>query len=149
MSLGNDREDLPANPYQPPSSTVTSLDDIALSTINWKIGVAIFAGCITSLLLLVTTLVLVVLGAATGTGVDAWPAFGCIGVASLTYGVFRKKRLCALILLAIGVVEELLLIHDSVIATPLTILLPPLIYCSWLGVSGTFAYHRFMAVNIN
>ena len=132
-----------SNPYSPPTSTLTieqPIIDVPPTTLKkikgaWVAG--LISGCIT---LLVTML------AISGTsilGFDAWNFMDVALVFGLTYGIYKKSRVCAVLMLAYFVASKIFMAIEG---CPRGGIILSLVFAYYFaqGISGTFAYHRLL-----
>lgn len=130
------------NPYKAPTAKL-DVEEIELELppeISKKIKGAWIAGLVSAAI----TLVFVGLSLM-GTsllGVDAWASIDVALMAALSFGVFRKSRTCAILLLALFTLNKILMFVESgtVSGLPLTLIF---FYFFIQGVVGTFQYHRW------
>lgn len=80
-------------------------------------------------------------------GLDAWALLDAALVYGLTYGVYKKSRVCAGLLLAISLIGSVIMLIETQIGSGL----PPIVggmvfgYHFFRGLQGTIAYHRLVA----
>ncbi len=84
-------------------------------------------------------------------GFSAWNLIDAILVFGLTFGIYRKSRVCAVIMFAYYVINEMSMwaeldIIGILAGLPVATLIG---YCFFQGVRGTFAYHRMVKPNNN
>jgi hypothetical protein len=129
------------NPYAPPAAPVA---DIAPTTVVpaevlKKIRNAWVAGAIsTTVTLVITTL------AVAGTrllGFTGWEFFDVALLAGLTFGIYKRSRACAMVMVAYFVISKVLLIRSTGQANGL-VLGAVFLYFYIQGAIGTFAFHR-------
>ena len=131
-----------SNPYKAPTAKL-DVEELELEVppeIAKKIKGAWIAGLVSAGI----TLVFVCL-ALMGTsllGVDAWALVDVALMAALSYGVFRKSRTCAILLLALFALNKILMLVEAgtVSGLPLTLVF---FYFFIQGVVGTFQFHRW------
>ena len=75
-------------------------------------------------------------------GVDAWALVDVALMAGLSYGVYRKSRTCAILLLALFALNKVLMYMESSAVSGLLLTLL-FFYFFIQGVVGTFQYHRW------
>ena len=130
------------NPYAAPQARIADRSQVRVpSDITSKIRNAVVAGMIVAGL----QLVLIAIGMAGNTqfGLDAWSLIDVALVAGLTYGVHRRSRACAVILLVLFVAGRIMFMVQS--GTPNGVLVAIVIaYYLARGVQGTLQYHAFM-----
>lgn len=126
----------PAAPVDDPTSTVRVPDEILGKIRRGWIAAAISAG----MTLLVTLLAMS--GASVGS-FSAWNMVDVVLIAGLAYGIRRRSRACATIMLGYFVLSKILIVVQT--GKPTGVLVGLIfIYFLWQGVSGTFAYHRLL-----
>jgi len=130
-----------AQAYQQPNPTF-QVDcspemEKACAGIKKAVGAGIFSGIVTLILALLQAAGVEFLkgGAQLTSFIDVALVFG------LTFGIYRKSRVCAIIMLIYFVASKLLIISQTgnVAGLPLALFL---IYCFAQGVQGAFAYHK-------
>jgi serine/threonine-protein kinase len=130
------------NPYQAPTANVEiSEPELEVPVeIAKKIKNGWMAGLITVVITLI--FVLISLFGTSILGIDAWALVDVGVMAGLTFGVFRKSRTCAVLLLGFFVLNKVLMWMESGTATGLPI---TLIFCWFFvqSVVGTFQYHSW------
>ena len=130
------------NPYAPPEADVADVDAPSVpKQVLRDIRNAWIAGLISGSLTLVYTLT-----AVSGTsvaGYTAWQAFDAALAFGLTFGIFVKSRVCAVLMLVYFVASKLVVIWYAGIegGRGVIIMLLFLFYFA-MGIRGTFAYHR-------
>jgi hypothetical protein len=130
------------NPYKV-SEAPLELQEAELSVpekIRQRINCGWIAGLMTSA---VTTVI--ILFSFTGTsvlGIDAWSLIDVALICALSYGVFRKSRICAVLLLAFFALSKAVMWIKSGSATGLPIALA-FLWFFFRGVMGTFQFHRW------
>ena len=77
-------------------------------------------------------------------GFDAWAFFDVALIFGLAYGIYRKSRTCAVVMLVYFVAAKIFLIAQTGTASGLPLALV-FIYFYALGVVGTFRYHALRA----
>ena len=112
---------------------------MTLKQANKAIKDAAVAGIITIIITLMLTLIY-----ASGAGlahIDPWNIIDLVVLSGLTYGIYRKNRLCALLmpLYYLSVKTVLWVNEDAFIGVPLALIFT---YFFWRGVQGTWAYHK-------
>lgn len=131
-----------SNPYVPPSTTVQGPAVEVPPEIAKKIRSAWIAACISGAITLLLTLV-----AMSGTallGLDAWSLVDVALIFGLAFGISRKSRVCAVLMLGYFVLSKILMMVET--GQPSGLLLAVVFgYYFWQGVHGTFAYHRLKA----
>jgi len=131
------------NPYKAPTTPnldVTEYELEAPPEILKKIKGAWIAGCVSSGITLIVVLI-----AMSGTslfGIDAWSLFDVAFMLGLSYGVYRKSRTCAILLLALFVAGKILMWTQT--GAPSGLLLAIIFFWLFLqGVIGTFQFHSW------
>jgi serine/threonine-protein kinase len=134
------------NPYKPPATNVELVE--TEPEVPVEIAKKIRNGWVAGLVSVGFTLVLVMVSF-TGTsvlGIDAWALLDVAFMAGLTFGVYRKSRTCAILLLAFFVLNKILMwVESNTLAG-----MPLAVIFGWFyvqGVMGTFEYHRWMRDN--
>jgi hypothetical protein len=111
----------------------------ALEQARKKIKSAWIAACISGTVTLAVTLL-----AISGTSILNFSAWELIDVAlifGLAFGIYRKSRTCAVLMLVYFVAAKILLMVEA--GKPNGLLLAIVFtYYFWQGVSGTFSFHR-------
>ena len=130
------------NPYKPPTVNVDQVepelrvpDNIArMIKSGWVAGLVSIG--VTSILILYSLFGTSILG------INAWALIDVGLMAGLTYGVYRKSRTCAVLLLAFFVLSKVMMWVQE--GSPRGWILA-LIFAWYFfqGASGTFLYHRW------
>lgn len=129
------------NPYEAPASTLEAPAVEVPADVLKRIRNAWVAGCISGGLTLVV--VLVAMSGADLPGIDAWMLIDVALIFGLTFGIYRKSRTCAVIMLVYYLASKILIMVET--GKPGGLFMSALFaYFFWQGVSGTFAYHRFL-----
>jgi Ca2+/Na+ antiporter len=108
-----------------------------------KIKTAWVAAIVTGVVTLAATVVSV---ADTQLGdVSGWNFIDVVLIFGLAFGIYKKSRLCALIMLLYFILGKIAMwtVSPSLIGLPVTILF---LYCFVQGVIGTFQYHSLVNV---
>ena len=131
------------NRYAPPKSEVADLDNgrsvpVPEETLK-KIKHAWTAGLISAAMTLVITL-LAVLGVKI-MAFDAWEFLDVALILGLTYGIYRKSRVCAVLMIVYFLISKIIMFAESGKANGI-ILTIVFLYYYGQGVVGTFAYHK-------
>jgi serine/threonine-protein kinase len=132
------------NPYAPPKANVVKADDAELEVpeeILKRIRQAAIAGAISCGITLLFTLV-----AIAGTsllGFTAWELLDVALIAGLSYGIYRKSRVCAVLMLVYFVGAKIYMMSQGGQMSGLVLTLVFLYYYA-LGVHGTFQYHAWV-----
>lgn len=124
-----------AVPAVPSANMATEVPEEILKKIKASWIAALVSGGIT----LVITLI-----AMSGTpvlGFSAWELIDVALIFGLAFGIYKKSRACAVIMLIYFIIAKVILIFatGNVTGIPLAI---AFLYCFWQGVDGTFAYHK-------
>lgn len=133
------------NPYRAPKADVEIPDnepDIPLETLK-----AIRNAWIAAVVSGVITLFFSLIGMAGGGGMgfDAWTLIDAALIFGLAFGIYRKSRACALIMLIYFIGSKILMMMDGFYSNPIGIVIA-LAFLYWYtkGVIGTFAYHKLI-----
>jgi serine/threonine-protein kinase len=129
------------NPYSPPTVDVATVEPIpeVPPAILKKIKSAWMAGIVSGCMTLLITLL-----AASGTkvlGFDAWNFVDVALIAGLTFGIYRKSRVCAVLMLIYFAISKIMIALDGGKASGIGLSLV-FLYFYAQGVVGTFAYHK-------
>jgi hypothetical protein len=131
------------NPYAPPKAAVGIPENAATDSVPdevlRKIKHAWIAGLISAAITLLVTLL-----AVSGFKVldfDAWEFLDVALILGLTYGIYRKSRVCALLMFLYFLASKILMFVQS--GKPNGIVMGIIfLYYYGQGVAGTFAYHK-------
>ena len=131
------------NRYAPPGAEIDAVEPDAQvpAPILKKIRNACVAGTISTVITLVFALL-----AITGTsvaGITSWQLLDVALMAGLTYGIYRRSRTCAVMMLAYFVISKVLQIVEGGKPTGIVLALVFFYYYAH-GVVGTFAYHKHL-----
>lgn len=133
------------NPYAAPTAPVADIAPAIPAIpadIAKKIKGAWVAGCISAAMTLVVTLI-----AMSGTealGFSVWSLGDVAFILGLTYGIYRKSRVCAVLMLAYFVLSKIILMLEA--GKPSGLLVALIFgYFYAQGIVGTFAFHKFKA----
>jgi hypothetical protein len=131
------------DPYSPPTATVgierppLLVPHEILKKIKGAWVAGIISGCMTLLVTLLAVAGVPILGA------DAWYFIDVVFLFGLTFGIYRKSRTCAVVMLVYFVVSKIITMMET--GKPSGLLMGLLFaYFYFQGVVGTFAYHRFL-----
>lgn len=134
------------NPYSPPSAevlvepaTVEVPDEILK-----KIKNAWITGIISGTMTLLFTII-----AMNGTqmlGFNVWSLSDVVLIFGLTYGIYKKSRACALIMLAYFLISKIIIITQTGTFNG-GIIAIIFLYFYANGVAGTFAYYKHLKEN--
>jgi len=76
-------------------------------------------------------------------GFSAWELVDVALMAGLTFGVYKKSRVCAVLLFIYFIIAKIILIAGSGQSSGIWMALA-FIYCYGMGVAGTFQYHKWL-----
>lgn len=79
-------------------------------------------------------------------GINAWGLIDVAVMAGLSYGIYRKSRTCAILLLAFFLLNKIIMWMNAGSATGWFMALV-FLWFFLQGVIGTFQYHRWLAEN--
>ena len=130
------------NPYRPPTTSVERTQDPP--EIPDKVAKRIRNGWVAGLVSVAITLVLTLislLGQSQAFGLDGYAFIDIAIMLGLTYGVYRKSRVCAVLMLAFFALNKVIMWMNAgtLSGVPLSLVF------FWLfgqGVVGTFEYHK-------
>jgi hypothetical protein len=131
------------NPYQSPNAEVRdhvvelSIPDEVLKKIKNAWVAAIISGSIT----LIVTL-LAIFGKSFF-GFTAWELTDVALIFGLAYGIYKKSRTCAVLMLVYFICAKILIMYETGKPSGLIMALI-FIYYFALGVSGTYDYHKIV-----
>lgn len=131
------------NPYTAPKSNVAlpTLEPAVPAAILKKIKNAWVAGIVSGCITLAVTL-LAIFGTSL-LGFSAWELFDVALIFGLTFGIFKKSRTCAVLMLTYFVCSKILMmVSGHMNGLPMAVVF---IYFYFQGVLGTFAYHKHKA----
>jgi uncharacterized membrane protein len=133
---------MPENPYAPPRAEVDlpPAEPAVAPDILKKIRNAWIAGLFSAGMTLLFTL-LAVFGTHRVAGFGTWQLVDVGLLLALSFGVHRKSRVCATLLLVYFAVSKALVVSETGKVDGVVMALI-LFYCYVQGVLGTFAYHR-------
>ena len=136
----------PQNPYKAPTTNVDFVE--AETELPEDIKKKIKAGWIAGAVSAGITLVMVILSVFgfSVMGINAWALIDVAVIAGLAYGVFRKSRTCAIILMVLFAVEKVLMWQAAGTPTGWPLALA-FFACYVMGVQGTFQYHSWKKEN--
>ena len=127
------------DPYIAPAASVSDptsdVPDDILKKIKHGWVAALFSAGVT----LVVTLI-----AMSGTeilGFSAWELFDVALILGLAFGIYKKSRTCAVLMLIYFIASKVLIMAETGKPTGIPMALV-FAYFFWQGVSGTFAYHK-------
>jgi hypothetical protein len=131
------------NPYAPPGAEVDEVvpDAEVPAPILKKIRNAWVAGIISTVVTLVFTL-LAIAGTSIA-GITGWQLLDVVLMAGLSYGIYRKSRTCAVLMLVYFLVSKILQVVEG--GKPSGIVLALVFFYYYAhGVAATFAYHKHL-----
>lgn len=135
-----------SNPYEAPVAEIHEADlDNRVSIpeeVSKRIRNAVGAGVISGIITLLVCLAAIVTGHAI-MGLDAWSLLDVAMILGLTFGLYKKSRVCAVLMLlyyAGNKIFQVLVLHNY------GGIIWGVIFCYLyaMGVAGTFEYHRIM-----
>jgi serine/threonine-protein kinase len=80
-------------------------------------------------------------------GISAWELIDVALILGLAFGIYKKSRACAVIMLVYFIFAKIFLTVSTGTITGLPMALV-FIYFYWQGVAGTFAYHKWKKENV-
>ena len=130
-----------SNPYAAPRANLQASEaepaipaDVLKKIKNaWIAG--IFSGCVT------LAITLLAIGGTSVLGYSAWELIDVALIFGLTFGIYKKSRTCAILMLVYFVVSKIMLMIDARPSTGLVMAIV-FIYFYAMGVVGTFQYHK-------
>lgn len=130
------------NPYAAPQATVADAPEPRVpEEVAKKIRGAWIAAVVSGALTLI--IALVAIGGTAIAGINAWNLVDVALIFGLAWGIYRKSRACAVIMLIYFVVSKILFIIET--GKPGGVVLSLIfIYYFWKGVQGTYEYHRIV-----
>ena len=132
------------NPYRPPTTVLERVQD--QPEIPDKVLKRIRNGWVAGVVSVAITLVLTlisVLGQTRAFGLDGYAFIDIAIMLGLSYGVYRKSRVCAVLMLAFFLLNKIIMWMNA--GTPNGVVMSLVFF--WLfgqGVVGTFEYHKLM-----
>ncbi|MYN02925.1 hypothetical protein GTP41_12520 [Pseudoduganella sp. DS3] len=131
------------NPYLPPVADVAverAMPEVP-PEVQKKIKQAWIAGAISGSMTLLFTLLAI--SGTKAAGFNAWNFIDVVLIFGLAFGIYKKSRACAVLMLVYFVVSKILIAIEtgSVSGTVLAIIF---IYYYAQGIAGTFAYHKLV-----
>lgn len=127
------------NPYAAPTTPVADIAPAVPPEIARKIKNAWVAGCISAAITLAVTLIAMSGNAVLG--FDAWSLLDVVFILAMTYGIFRKSRVCAVVMLVYFIVSKIILMLEA--GKPSGLLTALIFGYYYLqGVMGTLAFHQ-------
>lgn len=128
------------NPYAAPAASVANPMLEVPENIRKKIKQGWVAALVSAGITLVVTLI-----AMTGTeimGFSAWELIDVGLILGLAFGIYKKSRTCAVLMLVYFIIAKIIIIADTGKASglPMAVVFA---YFFWQGIAGTFAYHRY------
>ncbi|MBL8277757.1 MAG: hypothetical protein JNL93_13735 [Pelomonas sp.] len=131
-----------ANPYAAPTAAVADPVPSIPPDIAKKIKSAWVAGCISGAVTLAVTL-LAMAGTQT-MGFSAWSLLDVALIFGLSFGIYKKSRTCAVVMLVYFVTSKIILMMEARAASGLLVALV-FGYFYVQGILGIFAFHKFKA----
>lgn len=130
------------NPYAAPTTAVADPAPEIPADIARKIKSAWIAGCISGAVTLVVTLI--AMSGTAALGFDAWSLLDVAVIFGLAFGIYKKSRVCAVLMLAYFILSKIILMMEA--GKP-SGLLVALIFAYYYvqGIRGTFAFHKLKA----
>lgn len=131
------------NPYAPPTANIELPDTVLivppniLKKIKHAWIACVISGCITLIYSLLA------ISGKSILGYSAWELVDTAFVFALAFGIYKKSRTCAVLMLVYFIASKIILIEASGKFTGIFLALI-FIYCYVQGVIGTFQYHRFL-----
>ena len=125
-------------PPIPPDTLLKIQTNRALRKIKVAWVAAVVAGVVTLAAVVSVTDTQVV-------GVSSWNFIDVVLIFGLAFGIYKKSRVCAIIMLIYFILSKIIMwtVSPSPIGLPVTVLF---LYCFVQGVIGTFQYHRLLNV---
>jgi serine/threonine-protein kinase len=135
-----------SNPYKPPAANV-ELSEQALEVPD-EILKKIKQGWIAGLVSAAFTVIFVVMAMAGNSilGINAWGFIDVVVMAGLAFGVYKKSRTCAVLLLAFFALNKVLMWMEAGTPTGWPLALA-FFWFYIMGVVGTFQYHSWKKEN--
>lgn len=133
-----------SNPYMAPQAPLDDARPMAQvpEAILKKVRTGWIAGVVSGVLTLAITLF--VMSGHKFLFFNAWSLVDVVLIFGLSFGIYRKSRVCAVLMLVYFVGSKIFIY--SQIGLPTGGLIMPIVffYCFVLGVQGTFLYHRWL-----
>jgi len=129
----------PENPYPAPTADAvdpsSEIPDEILKKIRNAWVAAVVSGCLTLVVILLAMAGFNILG------FSAWELIDVALVFGLAFGIYKKNRICAVVMFVYFVASKIFMAIDGggLRGVPMAIVFG---YFFWQGVSGTFAYHK-------
>jgi len=134
------------NPYKAPATNVNFVEVEAElpEDVAKKIKAGWIAGAVSAGITL--AIVLISISGTTIMGIDTWSLIDVAVMAGLSFGVYRKSRTCAILLLALFALNKILMWKESgsLAGWPMAL---AFFACFIMGVQGTFQYHSWKKAN--
>lgn len=133
------------NPYLPPTSPVQEVAPAPSLQVPEEILGKIKGAWVAALISASITLVFILV-AISGTKIfnfDAWALFDVLLMLGLAFGIYKKSRACAVLMLSYFIFSKISLLAAGapVSSLPMAVIF---LYFYWQGVVGTFRYHAFL-----
>jgi len=77
-------------------------------------------------------------------GINAWNFVDVVLIFGLTFGIYLKNRVCAVLMLVYFVASKVFQLSSGAINPAGLVIAGLFAYCFFDGVRGTFTYHRLM-----
>jgi serine/threonine-protein kinase len=133
------------NPYTPPASDIQEVVQAPAIEAPQEILSKIKGAWVAALVSASLTLVLILI-AISGTRIysfDAWALIDVFLILGLAFGIYRKNRACAVVMLVYFVFSKIVLLIEGAPAASLPMAFI-FLYFYWQGVVGTFRYHALL-----
>ena len=138
----NREKDRHTDPYAPPASPVAdamppAIEPGVLKKIKHAWVAATISGCIT------LAFTLLAMSGATTLPIElsAWQLFDVALMFGLAFGIYKRSRACAILMLVYWVASKILIMVE--LGKPTGLLMGIVFgYFFWQGIVGTFAYHQ-------
>jgi serine/threonine-protein kinase len=128
------------DPYAAPTAPVSEQDVEVPDDVLKKIKHGWVAALFVAGVILVITLV--VMSGTEIIGFSAWKLFDVALILGLAFGIYKKSRVCAVLMLVYFIAFKILIMAETGRPSGIPMALV-IAYFFWQGVSGTFAYHKF------
>ena len=136
----------PSNPYESPAAVITEtrlpLERDVPEEISHPIKHGWVAACVSCAMTLIVTLI-ALSGDSAGNTDDAWNFVDVALIAGLAFGIYKRSRTAATLMLAYFVLSKVLIMIDTGKPSGLVLgLLFAIFY--FRAMTATFRYHRFL-----
>ena len=102
--------------------------------------------CVAGIISGVLTLIIILISVGSGkaiAGLDAWGLIDVLLVFGLTYGIYRKSRVCAVVMFAYFIISKLIMWAE--IGKPTGLVMALIFgYYYFRGMQGTITYHKLI-----